>query len=122
MKVLLITIADHMLFMEGLQSILQSNGIDVMGRIMNYRDSLYQVPQLRPDAVIINLSESPENTAKAMRRLLKKVPAGNTLVLTDNKEDIKAASRAGISGYLLSEIHGNDLINKLIELETMNYV
>jgi two-component system nitrate/nitrite response regulator NarL len=117
MKVLLIDIVKHVLFMQGLQSILQSGGVDVVGTALNGEEALSKAGSLKPDVVILNTSENVGDSLKTIHRVRRKIPAARIIAFADGEENVRATEVGGASVYLLSEIKSKELLNKLREIE-----
>jgi DNA-binding NarL/FixJ family response regulator len=47
---------DHPLFRDGLHSLLEARGIDVVGEARNGREAVEQARRLRPDIVLMDLN------------------------------------------------------------------
>jgi DNA-binding NarL/FixJ family response regulator len=116
MKVLLVDKCT--LFSQGLQSILQSDGIEVVGTAQNGEDALAKAGLLKPDAIILNASGEGFDSLEIVGLLSIAVPAAGVVVFAEDKKILSATKRSGASGYLLTEIRGEQLLEKLHRLET----
>jgi two-component system NarL family response regulator len=121
MRVLLVD--NRTLFLQGLQSILQAGGIDVVGIALNVQEALVKAGLLEPDVVILNISGASRKSAATIRRIARVIPAARIIVFADGEENLKAAVKSGASGFLLSEIEGDELLNKLhgMEMRAVKY-
>ncbi|MBC7235662.1 MAG: response regulator transcription factor, partial [Chloroflexi bacterium] len=108
MKVLLVD--DHALFLEGMQNLLTSRGIDVVGIARDGLEALAQARALRPDVILMDV-RMPRCDGLAATRLIKaELPEAQIVMLTtsDEDEDLFEAIRSGASGYLLKSLNAPD--------------
>lgn len=115
MRVLLV--GEHILFLEGLQSLLQSNGIEVAGTARDGTEALEKARLLGPDVLLINITRSGRGGLDTVRQVKAEVPAVKTIILDDSDENLIAAVQSGACGYLLTNIQGDELLQKLLALE-----
>ena len=115
MRVLLVD--NRTLFLQGLQSILQAGGIDVVGMVLNGEEALAKARVLKPDIIILNISGDGRDSFKTMRRAHKEIPEVRFIGFADSSKNLRAVVRREASGYLLTEIRSHELLNKLHELE-----
>ncbi len=115
MKVLLVD--NRTLFLQGLQSILQSGGIEVVGTALNEEEALIKARLLQPDVVILNFSGDGYESPETVDRFNIEIPTARIIVFADNEESLRLAVQSGVSGHLLTEIAGDELLKKLHGLE-----
>jgi len=115
MKVLLVD--NRTLFLQGLQSILLSGGIEVVEMALNGEDALAKARLLQPDVVILNIIGDGREGLKTIRLVNNEIPAARIIVFADGEDNLKAAEQSGVSGYLLTEIAGDELLKKLRGME-----
>lgn len=115
MKVLLVD--DHTLFREGLQSILQSGGIEVAGTARDGPEALDQARLLEPDVILMNITGSGRSGLEIIRLIKAENPAVKIVVLAGSDEDLIRAVQSGACGYLLTNIEGGELLQKMGDLE-----
>jgi DNA-binding NarL/FixJ family response regulator len=99
----LLIVDDHPLFRDGLRSLLEARGIDVVGEARNGREAVEQARRLHPDVVLMDLS-MPEMSGLAATRLLSaEQPHVKVVILTASEDDgdlleaIRAEPRATFS-------------------------
>lgn len=115
MKVLLVD--NSTLFMEGLINLLNSYGVDVVGTAPHEDEALTKASILEPDVILINVNGSRNNRLRAIRKIKAEIPAIHIIAFADSHENLLAATQNGASGYLLTDIKGDELLKKLRRLE-----
>jgi DNA-binding NarL/FixJ family response regulator len=94
---------DHPVFRQGLRTLLDAIGIDVVGEAADGAAAVEVCRAARPDVVLLDLHMPRLSGVEATRRLAAECPGTAVLVLTmyDDDETVLAAARAGARGYLL---------------------
>lgn len=117
MKVMLVD--DHPLFMEGLQYVLKTHGIEVIGTAKNGREAYEKSKILKPDIIMMDIKMPEYNGLDALRLIKVDMPNIKIIMLTisEDDEDLFEAVKYGASGYLLKNTDAKDLIDMLIDLE-----
>ncbi len=115
MRVLLVD--NRALFLEGLQSLLQSNGIEVAGTALSGPEALEKTRLLGPDVVLMDVTGAGRERLAAIRRIRAENPAIKIIVFADSDENLMATLQSGACGYLLTSIEGGELLKKLGGLE-----
>jgi DNA-binding NarL/FixJ family response regulator len=113
-------IDDHVLFREGLVSLLEGqSGIHLVGHTGFSLKAVEQVCEQKPDALLIDIGPSPAEGLTAIQIIHKKSPRTKIVLLgMDESDDIVfSAIRFGINGYLLKTISLVKLIASLHALE-----
>lgn len=106
MKVTVFIADDHAIVRDGLRLLLQSQAdLEVVGEAANGREAVAQVPRLRPDIAIVDLSMPELNGIDVIRRLHETCPSTQVIVLSmySTAEHIYHALQAGARGYLVKE-------------------
>ncbi|MCQ1530304.1 response regulator transcription factor [Lutispora saccharofermentans] len=119
MKMKLMLVDDHPLFLEGLQYLLETYGIDVTGAAQNGREALEQARALKPDIILMDI-KMPECTGIDALKLIKaEMPEIKIIMLTTSEEDgdLFDAVKYGASGYLLKNTNARELVDMLSDLE-----
>jgi len=105
------------LFLEGLENLLVSFGIEVVGIATNGEEVLEKIKQLNPDIVMLNLIGNIQERLEMIHHVKIELPVAKIIAFADSEENLQTAERNGASGYLLSDIRGAQLVQKLNELE-----
>lgn len=118
-KMKLMLVDDHQLFLEGLQYLLKTHGIDVAGTAANGKEALIKARELRPDIILMDIMLPECSGIDAMKLIKYEKPDIKILMLTTSEEDddIYNAIKYGAFGYLTKDINAEDLINLLYGIE-----
>ncbi|MDA8017723.1 MAG: response regulator transcription factor [Thermoanaerobaculia bacterium] len=108
---------DHTLFRDSLKSLLESNGLDVVGVAGNGREAVEMTRSLRPDVVLMDLS-MPEMDGLSATRILgadESLEKVKVVILTASTDDadLFEAIRAGAEGYVMKDLESGDFIHLL---------
>jgi DNA-binding NarL/FixJ family response regulator len=103
---------DHRLLREGIKSLLQRNGFDVVGETGDGRSAVKLARQTKPDVVILDLSMPLLNGIEAARQIAGEVPQSKVVVMSMHAAShfILAALHAGAAGYLLKDAAFEELL------------
>jgi DNA-binding NarL/FixJ family response regulator len=98
-----LVVDDHDLFREGLVSLLEAAGVEVVANAPDGRNVLDLVDLHRPDVVLMDLELPGVSGVEATRSLCETDPDARVVVLTVSADeaDVVAAMLAGACGYLL---------------------
>ena len=117
-KIRVLIVDDHAVVRQGLRPFIDlQDDLMVVAEGENGIEAISLAGQLKPDLVLLDLVMPQMDGVEATRRILQASPNSRVLVLTSFGEDEKvlAAIQAGAHGYLLKDIHPNDLIRSLRE-------
>lgn len=116
-KVMLVD--DHPLFMEGLQYVLKTHGVEVAGTAETGQEALLKARVLNPDIIIMDIQMPGLSGLDALRLIKAEMPQIKVVMLTisEDDEDLFQAVKFGASGYLLKNTNANELINTISALE-----
>jgi DNA-binding NarL/FixJ family response regulator len=106
---------DHDLFRDGLRSLLEARGIDVVGEARNGREAVDLARQHAPDIVLMDLSMPEMGGLAATRLISAELPDVKVVVLTASEDDadLFEAIKSGAQGYLLKNLTTDELIAML---------
>lgn len=116
MKLLLVD--DNFLYLEGLKSFLQDNGIGVLGTAANGLEALNKVAMLKPEMIVMDVQMDGCDGIEATRLIKQDFPEIEIVMLTISEDDehLFAAIRAGASGYLLKGMDSQQFLAELWRL------
>jgi DNA-binding NarL/FixJ family response regulator len=113
MRVLIVD--DHPLFRDGLRSLLEVRGIDVVGEATNGREGVDQARRLRPDVALMDL-DMPELSGLAATRLISaELPSVKVVILTASEDDANLfeAIKSGAQGFLYKNLDSAEIVRLL---------
>jgi DNA-binding NarL/FixJ family response regulator len=106
---------DHALFRDGLRSLLEARGVEVVGEARNGREAIDQTRRLNPEVVLMDL-HMPELDGLAATRLISaEQPEVKVVILTASEEDahLFEAIKSGAQGYLFKNLAAGELFQLL---------
>lgn len=101
---------DHALFRDGLRSLLQSQGHEVVGEAANGRQAIELAAALHPDLVLMDVSMPEMDGVAATRELTARQKDVKVVILTASEHDdtLFDAIKAGAQGYLLKNLEADE--------------
>ena len=108
----MLLVDDHDLFRSGLRSLLEEQGLQVVGEADNGREALRLVGELAPDVVVMDLKMPGLTGVETTRQVTSIAPRTRVVVLTISvdDDDVMDAVVAGACGYLLKDSSIDTLI------------
>ncbi len=102
---------DHQLFRDGLKSLLEAYGVDVVAEARNGREAVELARTHLPDIVLMDLKMPEMGGLDAIRLLGAEMPDIKTVVLTASEDDadLFEAVKSGAQGYLSKNLHASEL-------------
>jgi DNA-binding NarL/FixJ family response regulator len=96
---------DHDLFRTGLRTLLEDQGVDIVGEADTGTRALEQIRETAPEVVVMDLNMPGISGVEATRQIAMIAPLTRVLVLTisDQDADVMDAILAGACGYLLKD-------------------
>jgi DNA-binding NarL/FixJ family response regulator len=110
---------DHAILRDGLKYILSAiPEFEVVGEAGDGREAISRIERLRPDIVVLDISLPSMSGVEVARQLGKFVPDTKIIILSrhDNEEYVQELLAIGVSGYILKEGAGDDLIKAINEV------
>jgi DNA-binding NarL/FixJ family response regulator len=104
---------------DGLKNFLSlSEEFSVLDTFKTAEEALYEVPRMKPDVVIMDISLPGMNGIECIRQIKDKTPSTQFMMFTvyENDEKVFEALKAGASGYLLKNTGLVQLVESLKEL------
>ncbi len=110
---------DHPLMRKGMAMTLQSDiEFEVVGQSETAEEALSEIPDLKPDAAVIDISLPGMNGIELIKNLLSYMEGLKILVVSRHDEELYAerAIRAGAKGYLMKLEAGEVLVSAVRQI------
>ena len=106
---------DHAIVRQGLKSLLDKEGIDVIAEAANGQQAVKMVRELQPDVAVLDLAMPVLNGLDAAREILKMSTRTKPMLLTMHTEDhyVLEALRSGVRGYVMKSHSSEDLVRAI---------
>jgi two-component system, NarL family, nitrate/nitrite response regulator NarL len=110
---------DHSLFRDGIISLLEAGGHEVIGQAGDGKTAVEKILSLRPDLALLDINMPLLDGLGALREIKAVSPDIKVVMLTVSEEDahLLAAIRAGAAGYLLKHLNSQEFLHLLDGLE-----
>jgi DNA-binding NarL/FixJ family response regulator len=117
MRVLVVD--DHSLFRDGIVSLLEAGGHEVVGQGSNGLEAIDLAEALRPDLILLDIHMPVMTGLTALKQIKARTPGVNVVMLTVSEEDkdILESIRAGANGYLLKQINAAEFFQLLESMQ-----
>ncbi len=117
MRVLVVD--DHSLFRDGIISLLEAAGFEVVGQVGDGQAAVEATLRLLPDLVLMDIDMPRMNGLEALSVLKEKVPETQVVMLTvsENETSLLEATRLGAQGYLLKDLNAAGFLEMLNGLQ-----
>ena len=107
---------DHTIVSQGLARLLENDpDLKVVGNATNGLMAVEKALELKPDIIIIDIAMPIMNGIEAAKRIRKDLPKTKILILSMYSDEhyIHELIETGISGYLLKDSSGRDIIKAI---------
>ncbi len=107
---------DHEVVRRGLRELLEPEpDLEVVGEAGSAAEALRRIPAMRPDVAVLDARLPDGSGIDVCRDIRSAHPEIRALILTsfDDDDALFAAIMAGAAGYVLKDIHGDDLIDAI---------
>lgn len=110
---------DHPLFRDGVRSLLQARGVEVVGEAGDGQEAVEAALRLRPDVVLMDISMPRMDGLEATRLIKARLPQVKIVMLTVSDEDrtLFEAVKGGAQGYLLKNLQAEEFFDLLSGVE-----
>jgi len=112
MPIRIVLADDHVLVRQGLKSLLEREGFQVIAEACDGQEAVSHVLSLQPDLAVMDISMPTLNGLDAARQMARSSPKTKTILLTQHDEPqyVSEAMEAGVKGYVLKNQVANDLL------------
>ncbi len=109
---------DHLMFRQGIKSLLESEGFNVVGEAEDGQQAVRLVRQYNPQIALMDFSMPLLNGVGAAQEIQKLSPETQVVLLTMHYDESYAlkALRSGIRGYVLKSQAASELVSALREV------
>ena len=106
---------DHSLFRDGIVSLLEAAGFEVVGQVGDGQAAIDAAQRLRPDLVLMDITMPVIGGLEALRQIRSLLPDIKVVMLTvsENDSDLFEAIRVGANGYLLKNLNASEFLEML---------
>ncbi len=106
---------DHCLFVEGLNMVLNRDGIQVVGSALTGRQTIDLTSKLKPHVVLLDIRMPDMDGLQALAALKASCPETSVIILTsyNTPEYITRAISLGAAGYLMKDTTSEGVINAI---------
>ena len=111
---------DHALVREGIGILISRGGFTVVAEASNGQEALAHASSYQPDIAVLDMSMPIMNGLETAQEMRKLSPRTRSIVLSryDGVDDVLAAMRAGIKGYVLKSQSVVELLKALNDVST----
>lgn len=113
MSLRVVIVDDHELLRTGTRQILsEAEGIEVVGEASDAAQAIAAVEENMPDIVLVDIRLPDRNGIELSRMILERSPSTRVVILSayDDEDYVRAAMDAGVAGYLLKTMPGDELV------------
>ncbi len=110
---------DHTLFRDGITSLLEAAGFQVVGQVGDGQEAIAAAQRLRPDLVLLDVDMPRLNGLEALSQIKAQLPETRVVMLTVSQDDkdLLQAVQSGAQGYLLKDLSADEFLDMLYGLE-----
>jgi DNA-binding NarL/FixJ family response regulator len=101
---------DHLLLLDAFERLLEGT-YEIVGKVADGRELVRAALELKPDAVVADVSMPELNGLEAARQILARLPGTRIVLLTVHEDEELAADalRAGVSGFVVKRSAAGEL-------------
>jgi DNA-binding NarL/FixJ family response regulator len=110
---------DHSLFRDGIASLLEQAGYEVVAQANSGQTALEVVRKHKPDLVLLDILMSGMGGIETLQIIKNEFPETRVVILTvsDADEDLFDSIRSGADGYILKGVKAEEFLDMLSGLE-----
>jgi two-component system, NarL family, response regulator NreC len=122
MKTTVLLVDDHKIFRDGLRTLIEKEGMEVVGEAENGRKTLKLAEKLMPNVIIMDVSMPDMNGIEATRKIIASFPDLKVIALSmhSDRRFVLGMLEAGASGYLLKDCAFGELASAIKQVLTGN--
>jgi two-component system response regulator NreC len=106
---------DHVLVRQGLKTLLEREGFQIVAEASDGQEALRCVQTLKPDIAVMDITMPILNGLDAARQISLSLPKAKTILLTQHNEGqyLSEALEAGVKGYVLKSQVASELVEAM---------
>lgn len=110
---------DHSLFRDGVISLLEAGGYEVIGQAGDGRTALEKILLIHPDLVLLDINMPEMDGLQVLKRIKSSLPEIMVVILTvsEDEDNLVEAIKSGADGYLLKHLNSNEFLEMIGGLE-----
>ncbi len=110
---------DHALFRDGIRSLLEARGVEVVGEAGDGQEAVEAALRLRPDVILMDVTMPRMDGLDATRHITARLPQATVVMLTVSDDDrtLFEALKSGARGYLLKNLRAEEFFELLAGIE-----
>jgi DNA-binding NarL/FixJ family response regulator len=110
---------DHSLFRDGVISLLEAGGYEVIGQAGDGRSALEKILLIHPDLVLLDINMPEMDGLQVLKRVKSAHPEILVVILTVSEDEnhLVEAIKSGADGYLLKHLNSNEFLEMIGGLE-----
>jgi len=114
-KIKVLIADDHSLFREGLRKLLESDSsLEIVSEVGDGQGAINVTRKFKPNLVLMDINMPGTNGLVATQVIKREFPATKVIALTIFEgEEVLELVKAGVSGYMLKDVLGSDLIQTI---------
>jgi PAS domain S-box-containing protein len=122
MRVLIVD--DHEIVRRGVRSLLGDAGMEVCGEAVDGSDAILKVQELKPDAVVMDVSMPNLNGIEATTEIVRRFPETRVVIMSQHDFPliVTQAAHAGASAYVVKSAISTDLLPALVNARHAKWV
>jgi DNA-binding NarL/FixJ family response regulator len=114
-----VLLADHhLVFLEGLHALLETRGLEVVGRATNGADAVRLARERRPDVAVLEITLPVLHGLEAAKEIVGAVPGIGVVLLSDltGEQVVRHALKAGVRGFVVKTQSADTLVHAICEV------
>jgi len=110
---------DHSLFRDGVISLLEAGGYEVIGQAGDGKTALEKILLVHPDLVLLDINMPEMDGLQVLQRVKSLHPDIKIVILTVSEDEnhLVDAIQSGADGYLLKHLNSNEFLEMIAGLE-----